>query len=332
MFHSARLRLTAWYLAIIMSISILFSAVIYQRFSVEIDRISNFQQGVRVEIGAHFGQFPETSQLFDEIRRRTLLNLILINAIILIASGLSGYFLAGLTLRPIEEMLDDQNRFLADASHELRTPLTALKTELEVALRDKTLTITEARELLHSNVEEVDRLRSLSDGLLMMAHHTHNGDATRTTLLSLDHLIESAIKKVAPMAKQKRVTVEKTLKNVRFEGDETGLTNLLVILLDNAIKYSHPKQKVIITNEANEEQVHIHIEDFGIGIASKDIPHIFKRFYRADAARSKQRTGGHGLGLSIANHIVEQHGGHIAVKSTPNKGTTFTIQLPRRRS
>src|SRR4030042_6455251 len=171
MFHSARIKLTLWYLLIIMAISVLFSLIIYRVQSNEPERVL-LRQRTLIERGGFlrpgFGPPELEPEILEEARRRLMLNLILINLGVLIISGGAAYFLAGRTLEPIEKALENQKRFVADASHELRTPLTTMKTELEVNLRSKGL-VEEAKKILESNLEEVDKLGYLSDKLLRLS-------------------------------------------------------------------------------------------------------------------------------------------------------------------
>lgn len=174
MFRSARLKLTAWYLLIIMLISVSFSIGIY---NVQIRELERFRrvQPIRAEDltpnGIRSRVFVIDQTLIDEAEDNLQFTLIIINVGILILAGYSGYFLAGRTLTPIREMVDEQNRFITDASHELRTPITSLRSEIEVTLRDKNLNLKEARELLKSNLEEVNNLQYLSDNLIKLSQN-----------------------------------------------------------------------------------------------------------------------------------------------------------------
>jgi signal transduction histidine kinase len=133
------------------------------------------------------------------------------------------------------------------------------------------------------------------------------------------------------MAKKKNITITKTSEKQQFKGNPDALVDLLVIMLDNAIKYSSEKGTVAITAQKTKYHVTLEIHDVGIGIKPREIPHIFDRFYRADTARSTSgNKNGYGLGLSIAKKIVDTHHGSITVKSTQVKGTTFIIKLPIR--
>lgn len=343
MFNSARLQLTLWYLLIIMFISISFSVVIYRVLTIEVDRFATMQRE-KIERRLRGGKMlpPEfcssaspppvffiDSDLVAETRHRLIISLAFINASIFVFSGILGYFLAGRTLRPIQEMLDEQNRFISDSSHELRTPLTSLKTALEVNLRDKNLTLKEARELLQESIEEVDKLKLLSDGLLELAQYQKPKSGQDFKKISVANLLDIALKKVHHLAKAKDIKLSIIKDESNILGDIESLSNLLVILIENAIKYSPEKKEITIVTKKHTKNIQISITDQGIGIGEKDIHHIFDRFYRADAARTKSQISGYGLGLSIAKKIAISHDGMITVHSQPGKGSTFTLILPR---
>jgi len=248
------------------------------------------------------------------------------NMAILVFGGLASYALARRTLKPIEEALDSQTRFTGDASHELRTPLTAMQAEIEVALRDKNLSATEARDLLKSNLEEVDKLKALSDGLLRLARR--NGVPEENSVAELEKIITQAIDRHQKSANARKITVNNKTTKLLLRGDHDSLTELMAILLDNAIKYSPRSSEVTASSRRHGKTALISITDEGDGISTADLPHIFDRFYRVDSSRSKNKTDGYGLGLAIAQQIVESHQGSIEVKSAPGKGSTFTAHLP----
>ncbi len=292
MFNSARLKLTAWYLLVIMAVSIAFSGMIFQI------QVAEWQ---RIERRFHF-------EVVSEATERLTIFLIIINGGILITAGGLGYVLAGRTLKPIKEMVDDQNRFIGDASHELRTPLTAIKSALEVNLTDK--------KLLKDCLEQVDKLQSLTEGLLQLSK-----DNPKFESVKLAMVIEDAIKVVGPKAKPKNITIKSIGVSSSVKGDKNSLTDLVTILLDNAVKYSPKKSTVTVETDKSG----FSISDQGIGIEQKDLPHIFDRFYRADSARTKSDGGGYGLGLSIAKKIVDANHGSIKVESKLDSGTTFSV-------
>ncbi|HBC72983.1 MAG: Integral membrane sensor signal transduction histidine kinase [Candidatus Amesbacteria bacterium GW2011_GWB1_47_19] len=333
MFQNARLKLTAWYLLIIMSISLVFSTVIYR---VLLNEVTRFAQAQRFRIERRIGPIPiplivdPDPDLIIEARHRILLFLILVNSGILISSGVLGYILAGRTLEPISDMVDEQNRFISDASHELKTPLTSLKTAMEVYLRGKP-GLKNAHTLINESISEVDKLQTLSESLLILARHGVPENQLSITKVSLREVIGEAIRKIKPLALKKHIPVNKSGLDAEIEADSSALVNLLVILLDNAVKYSSAKSPVIISSKRNDGSVLITVSDKGPGISAVDLPHIFDRFYRADSSRSRPGPGGYGLGLSIAKQIIASHHGTITVVSRPGSGSAFTIRLPLRR-
>lgn len=291
MFTEARIKLTIWYLIIIMAISIFFSFIIYRGATMELSRIERFER--------------HRSPILNEIKDRITLRLFYINLIILGFSGAAGYFLAGRTLKPIAKMMGEQKEFISNASHELRTPLTSLKTEIEVALRNPK---THDKNILASNLEDVNKMQRLTNYLLEL-HKYEEGREIIMTKVDLKEIVQKAISKTA---------AKTDLKKSIVIGNEDALIELVIILVDNAIKYSPKGSNVSIKVRPGV----IEVKDHGVGIAEEDISHIFDRFYRADKSRSKD---GYGLGLSIAKNIVDLHKGKIIVKSEIGKGTIFKI-------
>jgi signal transduction histidine kinase len=342
MFHDARLKLTAWYLLIIMAISISFSAFIYFGAAREYDRIIRIEQ-YRVghltppgiisqrppgELDVFSLSSQQDNELVEWAKLRVLEALFGINVVILLLSAMSGYFLAGRTLRPIKDMLDEQNRFITDASHELNTPLTALKTSLEVNLRDKKLDLGKAREVLRSNLEDVNNLQSLSEELMGVVMYQKQNGNFRVAKVSLADIIEAAIGRVKSLAAKKKIIIKVDMPKTFVMGDQKSLTELFVILLDNSIKYTDNRSPINLIIEKENGEINILIKDGGVGIKKEDLPHIFDRFYRADRSRTKQKVGGYGLGLSIAKRIVTLYSGNIRVESEIGKGSTFIVTFP----
>lgn len=330
MFKRARIELTLLYLSMIMLVSISFSLFIHRAITAELERFERMQR-VRIyrRIDPQLVPPPRVDpELIEETKQRVTLILFLINSGIFFISGGFGYILAGKTLRPIQQMVDEQSRFVSNASHELRTPLTSLKTGIEVALRDNRLDLGQAKQLLKENIEEVNKLEQLSGALLQLSRFEQNGFHAQFQKTSLNSVVNTAIKKVLALAKTKQITVNKNISKPMVIGDETTLIQLFVILFDNAIKYSPNKSAVTVSERLTKNETRIQITDTGIGIAKKDLPRIFDRFYRADQAREKKDSGGFGLGLSIAKEIMKRHNGTITVESKMGKGTTVTVSFP----
>jgi signal transduction histidine kinase len=317
-----------------MLISFAFSLVIYRSVTSEIGRRFRFiERQLWMERMGHPPLFPmgPRAPLFQEgletARRRVGIILLYTNGAILFLSSIAGYFLAGKTLQPIEEAMDEQKRFVADASHELRTPLTALKTSVEVALREKRLTAREARRVLKGVLEDVDNLHNLTTSLLTLARYQKDGDFLFEKL-DLKEVAKEVFKELSPLAKEKKIKLNLEVQDVKLKADRNGLKKLLLILLDNAIKYTPEGGKVTVKASMDRKWAVLEVKDTGVGIPREEIPHIFDRFYRVDSSRSKVEIPGFGLGLSIAKKIVETHKGAISVSSELKRGTTFTIRLP----
>jgi two-component system sensor histidine kinase CiaH len=329
MFHSAALRLTIWYLLIIMAVSLIFSGLLYQVSS------NDLQRNVSRQLG-YFNNFlgPGDFDNYSDMRQRQLdddkrhlrASLLFFNSVVLVGGGLASYWLARRTLKPIEDALESQSRFAADASHELRTPLTAIQTENEVALRNPALKKDEAVELLKSNLEEVAKLKSLSEGLLELANSSGRLDDPQPVLVK--SALAEAADRLAKTAELKKVKLVDKTADLMVRGDSASLTELFYVLLDNAVKFSPSGARVVITSLRHHKDVVVSITDKGPGISAVDLPIIFERFYQTDSSRSKQSGSGYGLGLAIARKITDTHGGHIEVKSTPGKGTSFIVHLP----
>ena len=358
MFSSARLRLTVWYLLIIMIISLLFSVAIYygaglalqRRFNIIENRLlgQNDRQNPPSEsqnnkqnppsVGQNDKQNPPLEQskglLFEDLqaaKRQLLIILLFANGGIFIFSACAGYFLAGRTLKPIEDMLKEQNRFVADASHELRTPISAIKVSTEVALRDDRLSMEEAREVLEGNNKDLDNLQKLAEDLLSLARYQEGSSSLKFQKTELGEIIENACKKIFPLAQEKKIAINTNTASLYFYADASSIEEMLVIFLDNAVKYSHEGGSVSVNARQEGNLIIIEIKDTGAGIDQRDIPFIFKRFYRADKSRTKSNINGTGLGLSLARKIIDLHKGSVSVSSIINKGSVFTIKLPIKR-
>lgn len=304
MFTKARLKLTLYYLLIIMAISGFFSLFIYKSTTFEIERIQTRQILRR----PNQIEFLIDQDLVEETNSRIAISLGILNGLILAVSGIGGYFLAGKTLKPISDMVDEQKDFISNASHELRTPLTSLKTEIEVGLRNKKIKLTEAKNLLKSNLDDVNEMNRLINYLLRL-NKLEGKENTELKKVDLSEIVKKAVGK-----NKLKLDLEKTIIN----GDEESLLELTSILINNAIKYGN-KKDVSVTVKTPGILI---VKDNGMGISKDDLPHIFDRFYRGNKARGKD---GYGLGLSIANQIVKNHNAKIKVSSTLEKGSTFKV-------
>lgn len=199
-----------------------------------------------------------------------------------------------------------------------------------MTLRDKKLNLPAAKSLLSSNLEEIDKLKSLTDYFLTLSKYQDTSNNLSWEIFNLSQLAGEVCGRLRGLAKEKRIEISKNLSKVLLEANKISVAELISILLDNAIKYSPPESKVIVSVEEKKGNAQIRVEDFGIGIRTTDLPHIFNRFYRADSSRTKNVIKGYGLGLAIAKSVVGLHKGKIEVQSVIAKGSVFTVTLPLR--
>ncbi len=325
LFDAAYLRLTAWYVLIIMAISLLFSGWVYSQARQELQ--FGFNSIVHYNAVDAVRWAPYDRLIADQLeasRRRLILRLVSLNLVVLAVGAAASYLLARRTLQPIEEAVEAQHRFTADASHELRTPLAAMKAEIEVGLRDKAITKAEAVALLQSNLEEVNRLGGLAEGLLTL---TQTDDGLVLAPMPLGDAVAKVAQRLQPLAEAKHIEIVRQLEPVVVQAEAQALDKITGILLDNAIKYSPENTEVTLRTYQKDGHGYLEVVDQGIGIKASELPHIFDRFYRADTSRTKTQIPGHGLGLSIAQKLAENVHGHITAESAPGKGSVFRLDL-----
>lgn len=239
----------------------------------------------------------------------------------------AGFYLARRALVPIRDIWNKQQQFVADASHELRTPLTIIKSNAELVLRHPGHSIQEESIRITNIVRESVRMNKLISTLLTLARADGEEAELNKTSTNVNQVIQAVVEQFQPLADLKGLALTAEVEGeLVLVADKDRLHQLLVIILDNAIKYTAAGQ-IVIKGRLKGANVQLQIIDSGHGILPEDIPHIFDRFYRVDKARSREE-GGIGLGLSIAEWIVDKHKGKITVESTVGQGTCFTILLP----
>jgi len=232
-------------------------------------------------------------------------------------------------LARLESSFSEQQRFIADASHELRTPLAVLRGETEVAL-GKTRSIDEYQQSLSLIQDEAERLSRIVEDLFILAREPIN---TRAALnkepISLNEAVKDCARAAQVLAARKGVQLklENDPPSIALNGDEELIKRMILNLLDNAVKYTPADGEISLALARRNGNAEIVVSDNGIGIPETDQSRVFDRFYRVDKARARA-LGGAGLGLSIAQWIVEAHGGEIGVTSTPGRGSTFKVTLP----
>ena len=252
-------------------------------------------------------------------------------ALVLVAVG--GWLLARQSTAPVERNIEQMRRFMADAAHELRTPLTVVRSRAEVALQ-RARTPDEYVQSLHAIERETERLGGIVEDLLMLARADAGERPIERRRVFLDDLTLDAAESARIIADRKNVRVEvEEFEEAAVNGDPTLLRQLVLILLDNAIKFTDPGGVVRVGVRAGASVATLTVADTGIGIPPDQLPHVFDRFYRGDSSRTRDasRGGGSegvGLGLSIAQWIAEQHGGSIRIDSETGQGTRITVQFP----
>ena len=335
-FHSARLKLTLFYLSILIvfSLTITFSVRWFAQQAYESSDLEQRGQFSHLFVRDYGPYYQEAFPLPDSgianiqsaqqaiVRQHLNQDMIIINLLALVVGGILSYWFAGYALRPIEESHEAQKRFAADASHELRTPLANMKVENEVFLRQKDFTPNEARELIVSNLEEVQRLENLATSLLAMTQYEHSD--LRLSSISVKKIVENSISSAKKAATAKQIVYHEEVGSANIVGHKESLQELLSIVLDNAIKYSPKNSTIDIKGKKLSSHYSLHIRDQGPGISEKDLPYIFERFYQGDKARSSNK-GGYGLGLSLATEICKANNISITASNHPDGGADFRI-------
>jgi signal transduction histidine kinase len=339
MFHSARLKLTGFYLAFLLCFSLASTFGVRVLADREFAHENDVQrQTVHVLERRAWGvaddfllptkpmnDFANVQQGQDNLVRKHLNeDLIYLNLLVLVVGGLLSYWYAGRTLKPIAEAHEAQKRFASDASHELRTPLANMQVENEVFLRQKSFTEAEAREQIASNLEEVQRLERLASSLLALTQYEQAH--LKRTALSVKQILDAALTHSAKAMEGNHVTVDEKVADAKVLGDGESLEELFTIILDNAIKYGPEKGMIHITGRRSGGVYALSIRDEGPGITPADLPFIFDRLFRGDKARTTKAEG-YGLGLSLAKQIAIANQASITATNAKAGGALFTIGL-----
>ncbi|WP_197170816.1 sensor histidine kinase [Novipirellula aureliae] len=232
------------------------------------------------------------------------------------------------TLDRLEDAFRRQNHFTADASHELRTPLSILLAQCEHVLNAER-TPAEYRQAIETIQHAATRMKSLVESLLILARADAEQAAMKSECYWLDQVVQRACEFVEPLAQPKDISIVKKLERTRVKGDPEWFAKAVINLLTNAINYNRDQGTVTVSVCQDARDARLIVCDSGIGISEDNLGRIFDRFFRVDPARPFRSVGGTGLGLPITQWIVESQGGKIAVESCLEKGTTFTITLPR---
>lgn len=243
-------------------------------------------------------------------------------------SFIGGYILAGRSLIPIQKSWKRQQEFVADASHELRTPLAVVQTNLEVVKGSPNELVENQTYWLENAYDETLRMNKLLEDLLFLARVDSGETLIERQRIDLTFLLQDVNEKLMPLAAKNNIRIFGDIEeNLHILGDSNKLRQLMIILIDNAIKYTYPDSMIEVKAKSIKNNVIIEVIDKGIGMKQEDIERVFDRFYRSDKVRTREQ-GGTGLGLSIAKWIIGIHRGKIEIESTFEKGTKIIVYLP----
>ena len=329
-------RLTLSYLAVIMTLSLIFTGIIYLLSTASLNRplLPSEEESSSVSVEApEFGEhsfentFRKRLERRDNTTRMTIIySLLGFNLGIFMIGIFVSRSLAKLTLAPIERAMMKQTQFIFDASHELKTPLTAMLVRNEVALRKKSLPEEKTREVIEKNIEEILKMKELTASMLDVARE--NGEPEKSTEIDVPEFLADLKEKLAPVARGQGVKIETEMnlgKNLRASVAKNTLEQILTIFADNAMKYSG--EKIIYLRAGRRgKNVAFSVKDNGAGVKKEDQKRIFERFYQVDAARTRtEDKTSHGLGLAIAKNLAERQGYKIVLRSSEGRGAEFEV-------
>lgn len=318
-FFSTRLALTAIYAGTVSIILGVFSYLLYTAIA---SGIANSFEG---NFTTESAQQLAIHQVIDILQTR----LLIADGILLFVVIVVVFFLTTLTLYPLKKSRERERRFLADAAHELRTPLTIIKTDTEVLLRDRSATLADTKELLKKNIDEIDALTNIANGLLDLMRIKKK--KVTDSSIEIHPVLTTVVEKFIPRARARGISLvslfELGTETMCVRGSAEVLERVFGNGIENAIKYTESGGKISVSLERKGTELHIKIKDTGCGIAPEDMPFVTEPFYRADSARAM--VDGSGLGLAIMKDAIEAYGGQLHVESMLKEGTTVHISLPR---
>ena len=329
-------RLTLSYLAVIMTLSLIFTGIIYLLSTASLNRPLLPSEEENSSVSMEAPEFEEHSfentfrkrlERRDNTTRLTIIySLVGFNLGIFVIGIFVSRSLAKLTLAPIERAMMKQTQFIFDASHELKTPLTAMLVRNEVTLRKKSLPEEKAREVIEKNIEEILKMKELTASMLDVARE--NGEPEKSTEISVPEFLADLQEKLAPVARERGVKIETEMnlgKKLRASAAKNTLEQIMTIFADNAMKYSG--EKIIYLRAGRRgKNVAFSVKDNGVGVKKEDQKRIFERFYQVDAARTRtEDKTSHGLGLAIAKNLAERQGYKIVLRSSEGRGAEFEV-------
>ncbi len=311
-FLKARIKLTALYVLIVTIIIFGFSIFLYQ----SVDRnLKDASDDDFADVGSHqhFVQYTLNSVKSD---------LLLADFFILIVTAGFSFFLAGKTLKPIQQSIETQKTFASNASHELRTPLAVMRNDIEVYLRNNSPTKEMTHGTMKSNLEEIKHMSDIVEDLLLLAR-SDNQIASQRNEVDINTLVKNTLERMKLLALSKNIKLIYTSSGpFMIQGVQDLLERMVLNILQNSIDHTPNGGSISAKVEKDGLQIALYITDTGVGISPENLPHIFKRFYKGDSVT------GTGLGLAIVKGIVDQHKGNVSIESVLGKGTTVIIKLP----
>lgn len=293
----------------------------YRGITVDLSEVTSSQTGY-IQLLSNVDIEKEMVNIYQ----RTILWSMLFGIIVSIVASV---IMSKRNLAPVAKMLKRQNEFVQNVSHELRTPLTIVQAKQEMLLSEPNSKIVDKSEEIGVTLSEVKRMSKIIKDLTLLSRGDNKQIALQKEEVELDEFIENIAKNYKELVEieEKSLVTNLNYKKV-ISIDTNKIYQVMIILLDNALKYTETGDIIEINTYAKEGKCIIEVKDTGIGISDEAIKHVFERFYREDTARSRE-TGGSGLGLSIADMIVSSHRGSIKASHNGNKGTIFTVKLPR---
>jgi len=343
-FRSARWRLTAIYCGILAAIIAVLSLTLYGFHSTDVDRLEReghhgSGEGFRSAVPPEAAMVPgggseQEGRLLDRSAdlavylNRLGRTILLADLVTLVLGGAASAFLAGQTLRPIRAAVDAEKQFFLNAAHDLRTPLAVMRSEAEVALRGGEVSPQEARRLVTSSLEEIDRMAVMVEQVLDLARGAQaNGSAPRE-LVDLALSVRGMVEKTQARAAERGVHLAVNAPgHEQVRADPVAVQRAVGNLLENSLAYTPAGGEIQVSVRRAHGHVLVLVEDTGIGIPEEDLPHITEPFFRGDRARGAH-AGGAGLGLTIVKSIMDAHGGTLKASRRPTAGTSMTLRFP----
>lgn len=268
-----------------------------------------------------------TSQLIlTNIKGISSANIAIVTISSLFVTLFLGYIAARVALKPTKNALAAQKQFIGNIAHELRTPLSIIKANSEILLLQKGIH-GETSELVSSNLEELDRISGIINNLLTL-NSFRNSKTMEFELIDLSEVVRNSLQKFEKMAADRRVVLEARLDDpLKILANKSGLIQIIMNVVKNALIYSKPEGVVFVTTRASSGMATFEVRDTGIGIDPNNIERIFEPYYQVESSRSQNKGSG-GLGLAIVSEMVKFHHGKISIQSKPNVGTIVKVDFP----